>query len=108
MSDNGKMSDLFFEVASFEAAREALHRLCEAWPDDQLTGLHYIVARNDAYRLIGASFAVAVTHDTLRRVVGPEPKLTELSMQEIMDRIKAREFHLAMLGDAGRMLGVER
>jgi hypothetical protein len=44
----------------------------------------------------------------LRRVIGKSGKITELTLAEVMRRVARNEFTVALFGDAGRMLGVEK
>lgn len=99
--------DVFYEVPSRAAALAALHALANTWPDDILTGLHYISGQNDHPQLVGASFLSPIPLETIRSVIGPTPKLTELTLDNIIARAQAGEFSLAILGDAARALTVE-
>jgi hypothetical protein len=85
-------SDFFFEVSSPESAEGALKRLADAWPADVLTGLHYLVGHGRERHVIGASFIGPITPHAVITIAGPQAKLTELTLAEIIRRIGASEF----------------
>lgn len=108
MTTHHNTPDFFFEVSSPESAETALRALADAWPATVLTGLHYLVGHGHERYLIGASFIGPVTPQAVITIAGPQVKLTELTLAEILRRTSAKEFAIALLGNAAQMLGVER
>ena len=109
MSSEGR--DFFFDIGGglecYDRVRAVLRRLTAQYTRNQLTGLHVLYSSRKQLILIGASFMVDVNPEAVVDLVGADAKLTELTLNEVMRRMRGREFDVALLGNAAQMLGVE-